>query len=170
MFGAYIVRHRVVLLMLAGVIAASLFLSILFVTRTAASSVLAYTPQTVVMQQMLQMTNDLRQQYGLPELIASNNLKTSAQNKLEDMRKSGYWGHYNPNGTSFSRFIWDQNTKAATVGENLARCFDDYAAAFDGLVASPTHFAVLTGDFTYIGVASEVTANGCESIVMHVSD
>jgi uncharacterized protein YkwD len=160
--------YRIRYILLAGVLLASIFFAI-FVTEPEAIGQNAYTPKSSVMKQMIQSTNKLRLQNGLQPLVASESLENSAYLKLDDMKNNNYWGHYAPDGTSFSSFIWDEDSSARLVGENLARCFDSYDAAFDGLVQSPKHYGVLTGDFVYIGVASEYTANGCESIVMHVS-
>jgi uncharacterized protein YkwD len=170
MYGVFAKNHRVGLVVLAGVTLASIFFSTVVLPRTVASSQSVYAPKTVVMQQFVLKTNELRRQYDLPELVPDAALETSAEAKLRDMSTQKYWGHYSPGGTSFSSFIWSQKDDAITVGENLARCFDSYDAAFAGLVASPTHFKVLTGDFSNIGVASEITPGGCESIVMHVSN
>lgn len=129
-----------------------------------------YIPESTVMEEFTDMTNQLRQDKGLSILEPSENLEESAKAKLADMDTKEYWGHYGPNNGSFSRFIWEQDPKALAVGENLARCFSGYKEAFVGLVNSPTHYAVLTGSFTKVGIASEITDYGCESIVMHFSN
>ena len=129
----------------------------------------AYSSQSEVMQDFVRFTNELRKSKNLPTLEQSEQLEQSAIAKLEDMQQQQYWGHYTPNGQSFSRFIWQYDVDAQLVGENLARCFDSHEAAFNALVQSPTHYKVLTGDFSNIGVASQKTSSGCESIVMHVS-
>ncbi len=128
-----------------------------------------YVSQSQAMQELVQRTNQLRVQKDLPTLQQSRQLEQSAVDKLQNMQQMDYWGHRSPDGASFSQFIWQYDTEAQLVGENLARCFDSYDAAFTALVASPAHYAVLTGEFTNIGVASQKMANGCESIVMHVS-
>lgn len=162
------IRFR--LYMLAGVVLASIFFAITLFSNETVSGQNVYSPTTPVMQQMITSTNKLREQSGLQPLVASMALEASAKAKLTDMNNKNYWSHYDPDGVSFSSFIWKEKEDASLVGENLARCFVDYSAAFTGLVNSPKHYAVLTGDFTYIGVASEITASGCESIVMHVSN
>ena len=58
--------------------------------------------------------------------------------------------------------------RADRVGENLARCFDSRQEAFDALVASPTHYAIMTGQFTNFGVSEvEDSASGCTYTTMH---
>ena len=166
--GRYFLRLRHI--MLVGVLLTSIFFASLVFSDSVASGETAYVPNTEVMKQLVAATNELRQKNGLAPLQPDESLEKSATAKLVDMRADKYWGHYAPDGTSFSAFIWQENDTATSVGENLARCFPTYEAAFTGLVNSPKHYAVLTGNFTYIGVASEITASGCESIVMHVSN
>jgi uncharacterized protein YkwD len=166
--GRYFLRFRIFILV--GVLLTSIFIASILFSDSVASGETSYTPKTEVMKQIVAETNELRRQNGLKPLQPDASLEKSAYAKLSDMRSATYWGHYAPDGTSFSAFIWQENDAATSVGENLARCYATYDAAFTGLVNSPKHFAVLTGDFTYIGVASEITANGCESIVMHVSN
>ncbi len=129
----------------------------------------SYVTQSQVMQQFTQFTNELRARQNLPAMQQNRQLEQSAIAKLQDMQQLNYWGHRSPEGDSFSYFIWQYDADAQLVGENLARCFESYDAAFAALVKSPAHYAVLTGDFTDIGVASQKMTNGCESIVMHVS-
>lgn len=144
-------------------------LLIFFLNRGIATGQSNYDSRSAVMLAFVQRTNDLRAKNNLPALTPSQQLEQSAIAKLQDMQQSQYWGHYSPSGQSFSRFIWQYDEDAELVGENLARCFETYDAAFAALVNSPLHYKVLTGDFTNIGVASQKTASGCESIVMHVS-
>lgn len=162
-------KYRVGMLLLACGVLAAILLTNLFSPSTVARSQNVYLSDTAVMQQMVALTNALRKEKQLAPLEPSAALERSAQAKLHDMSENQYWGHYRPDGASFSRFIWAEDASAVTVGENLARCFNTYQDAFHGLVDSPTHYRVLTGDYSYIGVASTILPNGCESIVMHVS-
>ncbi|MCU0667435.1 MAG: CAP domain-containing protein, partial [Patescibacteria group bacterium] len=143
------------------------FLIVVFTTGQLASGEPYYKSKSIVMTEMVNETNELRLRLGLNELNQSRSLEESAQNKASDMSQQNYWGHYAPSGQSYSDYIWQSKPNAVTVGENLAKCFDDYQSAFDRLVDSPTHYAVLTGNFEYIGVSSVVQEDGCESIVMH---
>lgn len=127
----------------------------------------AYQPKTDVMKSMVDDTNKLRFNLGLPALEPKESLEKSAYLKADVMNRDYYWGHYSPDGTRFSEYIWQTEPEASLVGENLARCFDNYDLAFRALANSPTHYAVLTGNFNFVGVSSIVQPDGCESIVMH---
>gem|GEM_PF-511117 len=119
----------------------------------------------------LQAVNQLRATRGLAPMIVDSRLSASAMQKSNDMVLQNYWAHYAPNGTSFSDYIWRMSPKAEQVGENLARCFDSRQAAFDALVASPTHYAVMTGRFTNFGVAEvQDTVSGCTYTTMHFAE
>lgn len=132
------------------------------------SAVVARTDEEVY---YLNAVNNLRAGRGLAPMVIDSRLTSSARNKGNDMVLQHYWDHYAPSGIAFSDYIWNLSPRANHVGENLARCFDTRSAAFDALVASPTHYAVMVGSFTNFGV-SEVTEpiSGCTYTTMHFSD
>ena len=115
--------------------------------------------------------NTLRASKGLSALLIDARLSASATQKGNDMVLQNYWAHYAPNGMSFSDYIWRLSPKADRVGENLARCYDTRQVAFEALLASPTHYAIMVGDYTNFGV-SEVqdTNSGCTYVTMHFAD
>ena len=116
----------------------------------------------------IQQINQLRSSLGKKPLEYSAVLEQSASLKARDMVSNNYWGHYGPNGESFSDFIWRQSPDSQKVGENLARCFVTRDSAFKALVASPTHYDIMVGDFTNVGVSelNNVT-DGCVYAVFH---
>lgn len=116
----------------------------------------------------IQQINQLRSSLGKKPLEYSALLEKSASLKARDMVSNNYWSHYSPNGESFSDFIWRQSPNSQKVGENLARCFVTRDSAFKALVASPTHYEIMVGDFTNVGV-SELTnvTDGCVYSVFH---
>lgn len=118
----------------------------------------------------LSAVNQLRSDRGQSPLIIDARLTISAAQKTSDMMSQAYWGHYAPNGRSFSDYIWGVSPKADKVGENLARCFTTRQSAFEALVASPTHYAIMTGQFTNFGVSEMFDApSGCMLTTMHFS-
>jgi len=118
----------------------------------------------------LNAVNQLRSQKGLKPLIIDSRLSNSAKDKAIDMGSNKYWGHYAPVGRSFADFIWAHSPNAVTVGENLAKCYTSKKEAFDALVASPTHYAIMTGNFTNFGVSELLNKNdSCTYTVMHFS-
>ena len=134
-------------------------------TANASQTIIARTDAEVF---YLNAVNSLRTQRGLAPLIIDTRLSASATQKGNDMALQGYWAHYAPNGTAYSDYIWRTSPDAYRVGENLARCFTSRQEAFQALVASPTHYAIMTGQFTNFGV-SEVqdAASGCTYTTMH---
>lgn len=169
MTSAFVHKRRFGMTILAGVTLASIFFGSTFLSHTQADSQTLHQPKTAVMQQFLTKTNQLRATAGKQPLQPNSSLEASARAKLADMQTNHYWGHRSPSNISFSAYIWQEDENAQLVGENLARCYDTYDEAFKALVNSPTHYSVLVGDFTDIGVASQWTDYGCESIVMHVA-
>lgn len=139
--------------------------------KTVNSKVPAATVTTSAESYYLQAVNNLRASKSLAALKLDNRLSTSAAKKTNDMIAQNYWGHYAPNsGPSFSDYIWAQSPNATKVGENLARCYPTRDAAFDALVKSPTHYAIMVGEFTNFGI-SEATnpSNNCVYATMHFS-
>ncbi|MEI6237363.1 MAG: CAP domain-containing protein [Candidatus Saccharibacteria bacterium] len=116
----------------------------------------------------LKAINDLRISKELPVLVIDSRLSSSANQKGIDMSNSNYWGHYAPMGKSFADFIWQVSPNAETVGENLAKCYSSQQSAFEALIASPTHYAIMVGNFTNFGVSEVVDKNsGCINTIMH---
>jgi uncharacterized protein YkwD len=112
---------------------------------------------------------ELRSQKGLKPVRLLVELNDSSTEKANSMVANHYWGHFAPaGGPSFSDIIWKHVPPAQTVGENLARCFTDRDSAFSALVASPTHYAIMMGDFNYIGVSEAYDPSiGCTITAMH---
>lgn len=118
----------------------------------------------------LAKVNQLRAEKGLAPLLIDSRLSLSASQKTNDMITQHYWNHYAPDGTAFSDYIWRDSPKAERVGENLAKCFTTQQAAFEALVASPTHYAIMVGQFTNFGVFEETDpTSGCVYTTMHFS-
>lgn len=112
--------------------------------------------------------NELRAKNGLPPVRLLIELNQSSANKANNMAAKHYWSHEDPDGTQFSDYIWKTVPPAQLVGENLARCYSSRDAAFAALVASPTHYAIMVGNFNYMGVSEATdTQNGCTITAMH---
>jgi uncharacterized protein YkwD len=118
----------------------------------------------------LNAINELRASKELKPLIIDSKLSFSANQKGLDMSAENYWGHYAPSGKSFADYIWQYSPKAKTVGENLAKCYSSRQDAFEALKASPTHYALMIGNFTNFGISEVIdNNNGCINTVMHFS-
>lgn len=118
----------------------------------------------------LQTINNLRAGKKLKPLVIDSRLTKSAFLKGIDMSEKNYWGHYAPAGKSFAEFVWQNSPNANTVGENLAKCYTSRQDSFNALVASPTHYAIMVGNFSNFGVSEVKDKNsGCINTVMHFS-
>ena len=103
--------------------------------------------------QMAGLVNELRRSLGLAPLTVYKELRTVARAWSVTMRDRGYFEH-NPNFTSYYPHGWTR------AGENIAfnsasgrTLMDAVQVAFDGLVASPGHYANMTSpDFNSLGV------------------
>ncbi len=112
--------------------------------------------------------NILRASLGEAPLSFMPELEVSASLKAKSMMAENYWAHYSPSGESFADFIWRQTPDSQRVGENLARCFATRDSAYEALVKSPTHYQIMIGDFTSMGVSELVNSNdGCTYTVLH---
>jgi uncharacterized protein YkwD len=112
--------------------------------------------------------NNLRASLGKPYLFYKPALERSAAFKAQDMINNDYWGHFSPYGTSFSDFIWRQTPFSEKVGENLAKCYENRNDAFRALVNSPSHYEIMVGDFTHVGISERTNLNdGCIYTVLH---
>lgn len=169
MMGLAHVKHLIALMALITVVITVVLVGVINATQTAVDSQNAYKSDKTVMNQMTVLTNELRAKKNLLPLAEDANLEESAKAKLDHMDENNYWGHYAPDGGKFSDFIWKEKPSADVVGENLAKCFATPKDAFEGFVNSPTHYEILVGDFTNIGIANKTINDNCESIVLHVS-
>ncbi len=116
----------------------------------------------------IEKINNLRASVGKPYLFYKPALERSAAYKAQDMINNNYWGHFSPYGSSFSDFIWRETPFSEKVGENLAKCYDSRNDAFRALVESPTHYEIMVGDFTHVGISERINlSDGCTYTVLH---
>lgn len=111
--------------------------------------------------QLLAITNQDRQQNGLPPLILDGQLNQAAVAKGQDMLSKNYWAHVSPTGTPPWYFIKSAGYNYVYAGENLARGYISAQDVVNAWMTSSTHrenmlsnkyssvgFAVLTGNLT----------------------
>ncbi len=107
-------------------------------------------------EQIIQLTNIKRAEYGLSPLVSNPLLSLAASAKADDMFSDSYWAHYSPSGKTPWKFITEAGYKYIYAGENLARDFNDPVDVVNAWMASPTHRSnVLDENFKEIGVAVE---------------
>lgn len=114
---------------------------------------------------VLEKINIARESVGKGPLVEDYKLSMSAEEKASDLAYQGYWSHSTPKGEKFSKLIFRYSPDAVSVGENLARCYDD---PFNAWMNSPDHYSIIIGDWVYWGMGS-ATFGDCKIIVNHFS-
>lgn len=105
-------------------------------------------------QQIIDLTNSARAEFGLKKLTYNHNLQEAAEAKAADMIKNNYFDHVSPTGISPWYFIRESNYSYQSAGENLAIDFTDQTNAVKAWLKSPTHRSnILDNDYTEIGLA-----------------
>lgn len=121
-------------------------------------------------QKILELTNDLRKQYGLPPLNENPLLKEAAKEKALDMIRNKYFAHYSPTGISPWYFIEKNGYDYRYAGENLAMNFIDSEEVVRAWVNSPTHRDnLLNQKYEEIGIAvlsGDITGDNISKIVV----
>jgi hypothetical protein len=98
-------------------------------------------------------SNQARQQLNKSPLTASADLMSAAQMKAEDMAKGHFFAHTAPDGT----VAWDYFKKVgysySVAGENLALTNQGSDDVIQGWLNSPTHRAnLLSADYSDMGI------------------
>ena len=102
--------------------------------------------------QVIDLTNSVRQQYGLNKLEYSLNATDSSRLHSEDMMKKNYFDHINKeNETPFDR-MKDEGIEYIGAGENIAAGQASAIYAHEAWMDSKGHRKNILGDYKYIGV------------------
>ncbi len=105
-------------------------------------------------QELLDLTNNQRQQQALPTLILSDKLTEAAKLKAEDMLKNQYWAHSSQTGVDPWHWFDQVDYAYQLAGENLAKNYSTSEQAVEAWMNSPTHRDnLLNPKFTEIGFA-----------------
>ena len=103
--------------------------------------------------ELIQLTNQLRQNQGVSMLAVNPELTASALLKAQDMAKNSYFGHANLAGNRMAYWIKLSGYNYLRAGENLAKGFTNTSDLMTAWVNSPTHYANLINDnYQEIGV------------------
>jgi hypothetical protein len=109
---------------------------------------------TITPSNIVELTNEDREKYGLNDLKSNSKLSSAALAKANNMFKLQYWNHFGPNGESPWDFIKGSGYTYVYAGENLAKGFKTAQGVEEAWMASPTHRAnLLSGNYKEIGVA-----------------
>lgn len=116
-------------------------------TASAASSISAYE------QEVVDLVNEIRAQYGLQALEISETLCDGARLKSQDMRDNGYFDHTSPTyGTPFE-MMRALGISYSAAGENIAMGQSTPEAVVNAWMNSEGHRAnILSTSYTQIGV------------------
>lgn len=119
-------------------------------------------------QQLLLLTNQKRQENGLPALTINNELSQAAANKAFDMFGKDYWAHNAPDGTAPWVFIKGAGYNYIYAGENLARGFNNASDVINAWMASETHRKnMLSSNYQNVGFAvSAGKLNGEDTVLV----
>ena len=104
-------------------------------------------------QQIIEVTNSVREALGLHPLLNDEKLSQAAQAKAEDMVKYKYFGHLAPTGEMFSAFIDRSGYKYRQAGENVAMQHTTIDSLMNAWLLSPSHKAnIVNANYNDIGV------------------
>lgn len=105
-------------------------------------------------KRIVQLTNQIRQSNGLPNLTDNVNLSASAGQKVQDMLVNQYFAHIGPDQVGLIKWLNNNNYQFSSAGENLAMGFMTAEDVVNAWVKSPTHYANLVDpSYKEIGVA-----------------
>ena len=115
--------------------------------------VLGYASDISV-RDLLEYTNQRRQETGLNTLVLNESLTKAAESKARDMFKNGYWAHVSPSGAEPWDFILGQDYDYVYAGENLAKNFSNSKEVVGAWMDSPSHREnLLNKNYDEIGFA-----------------
>lgn len=119
-------------------------------------------------QELLLITNEKRQEAGLPALTLDNELSGAATNKATDMFSKDYWAHVAPDGTTPWVFIQQAGYKYIYAGENLARGYNSASDVINAWMQSPEHKEnMLSPNYKNVGFAvSTGKLNGEDTVLV----
>lgn len=122
----------------------------------------------ISIQDLLNQTNQKRQENGLPPVVLNDQLTRAAEMKGDDMFAKNYWAHVSPDGVTPWVFIKNAGYDYLYAGENLARGFTTATDTVNAWMASPTHREnLLSPNFKDIGFAVKTgTLTGSETILV----
>ncbi|MEK7160382.1 MAG: CAP domain-containing protein [Patescibacteria group bacterium] len=149
-YRAGILHHKILLSFILFFFSAGFLMSYL---RTNFPSVLG-TFTDISIQQLLLLTNEKRQENGLPSLTINDNLSQAALSKASDMLGKDYWAHNSPDGTPPWVFIRGAGYNYIYAGENLARGFNNAPDVINAWMASEAHRKnMLSSNYQNVGFA-----------------
>lgn len=122
----------------------------------------------ITAQKMIELTNESRQESGVPPLIISDKLTAAAEAKASDMFKFQYFDHNSPSGVTPWYWIKSAGYNYLYAGENLAIDFITAEGTHMALMRSVSHRDnILKPNYTEIGIAvRKGIFDGNESVII----
>jgi hypothetical protein len=123
----------------------SIFLIIIMVSQILISFIGKNVPgvlgiaSSITAEDLIDLTNQKRQDNGLTQLEINPNLTSAAMQKAADMINKNYWAHTSPEGRTPWAFFKEVDYQYLYAGENLARDFLDPQSVINAWMKSPTH-------------------------------
>ena len=109
---------------------------------------------SITAEELIELTNAKREEYGLEELEFNQTLSAAAQQKAADMIVKNYWAHTSPEGKTPWTFFKAADYQYLYAGENLARDFIDSDSVVTAWMDSPTHKDnILSSRYQEVGIA-----------------
>lgn len=136
-----------------GVMAVVILVEIAVLAQTFYFSQLPGMTASVLPAVVAELTNQQREQNGLPDLQTSPLLTEAAQDKANDMAAKGYFSHVSPSGQLPWYWFTLVGYNYQFAGENLAINFTDSQDVVTAWMNSPMHRAnILKQQYTQIGI------------------
>lgn len=123
----------------------SIFLIIIMISQILISFIGKNVPgvlgiaSSITAEDLIDLTNQKRQDNGLAQLEINPNLTSAAMQKAADMINKDYWAHTSPEGRTPWTFFKEVDYQYLYAGENLARDFLDPQSVINAWMKSPTH-------------------------------
>lgn len=103
-------------------------------------------------QEIFDMTNVIRNQFGQSELKWNNALNEVAFLHSKDMAENNYFSHYGLDGSGLKERLAAKEVSYVAAGENIAAQYPDAAAVMMGWLNSEGHRkALLSESYTHLG-------------------
>jgi uncharacterized protein YkwD len=106
------------------------------------------------------MVNQVRIEYGLPPLTLNKKLVEAARAHATDMIKKDYFAHTTPEGKIYYEWITDANKYFVSTGENIAKNYKTATATIEGWKKSEKHYQNIIKEIytdTGVGVVGNIT-------------
>ncbi|MFG6147077.1 CAP domain-containing protein [Halobacillus sp. B23F22_1] len=111
-------------------------------------------------EQVVQLTNEAREEQGLEPLELSEEVSEVAQEKSEDMAENDYFSHTSPNYGSPFDMLQEYDVDFNTAAENIAAGQQSPEEVVDGWLNSSSHRKnIMNANMTDIGVGYEENGN-----------